>query len=38
MFAYAYGSCMVSDQGSTLRSPDLHSAQATILNPFDIYR
>ena len=27
---------MVSDQGTTLRGSDLHNAQATILNPFNI--
>ena len=29
-----YGSCRVSDQGTTLRASDLHNARATILNPF----
>ena len=33
--ALAYGSCRVSDQGTTLRASDLHNAQATILNPFN---
>ena len=32
--AWAYVSCSVSDQGTTLRASDLHNAQATILNPF----
>ena len=32
--ALAYGSCRVSDQGTTLRASDLHNAWATILNPF----
>ena len=32
--ALAYGSCRVSDQGTTLRASDLHNAGATILNPF----
>ena len=32
--ALAYGSCRVSDQGTTLRASDLHNARATILNPF----
>ena len=31
----AYGSCRVSDQGTTLRASDLHNARATILNPFN---
>ena len=35
--ALAYGSCRVSDQGTTLRASDLHNARATILNPFNIY-
>ena len=30
-----YGSCRVSDQGTTLRASDLHNARATILNPFN---
>ena len=34
--ALAYGSCRVSDQGTTLRASDLHNARATILNPFSI--
>ena len=34
--ALAYGSCRVSDQGTTLRASDLHNARATILNPFII--
>ena len=34
----AYGSCRVSDQGTTLRASDLHNARATILNPFNIVR
>ena len=29
-----YGSCRVSDQGTTLHASDLHNARATILNPF----
>ena len=29
-----YGSCRVSDQGTTLRASDLHNARATILNTF----
>ena len=33
--ALAYGSCRVSDQGTTLRASDIHNAQATILNPFN---
>ena len=33
--ALAYGSCKVSDQGTTLRASDLHNARATILNPFN---
>ena len=33
--ALAYGSCRVSDQGTTLRASDLHNARATILNPFN---
>ena len=33
--ALAYGSCSVSDQGTTLRASDLHNARATILNPFN---
>ena len=32
-----YGSCRVSDQGTTLRASDLHNARATILNPFIIF-
>ena len=32
--ALAYGSCRVSDQGTTLRASDLHNARSTILNPF----
>ena len=32
--ALAYGSCGVSDQGTTLRASDLHNARATSLNPF----
>ena len=32
----AYGSCRVSDQGTTLRASDLHNARATILNPFSL--
>ena len=32
--ALAYGSCRVSDQGTTLRASDLHNARATILDPF----
>ena len=32
--ALAYGTCRVSDQGTTLRASDLHNARATILNPF----
>ena len=32
--ALAYGSCRVSDQGTTLRASDLHNARAAILNPF----
>ena len=31
--ALAYGSCRVSDQGTTLRASDLHNARSTILNP-----
>ena len=31
----AYGSCKVSDQGTTLRASDLHNARATILNHFN---
>ena len=34
--ALAYGSCRVSDQGTTLRASDLHNARAAILNPFRI--
>ena len=34
MVARAYGSCRVSDQGTTLRASDLHNARATILNLF----
>ena len=30
-----YGSCRVSDQGTTLRVSDLHNARATTLNPFN---
>ena len=33
--ALAYGSCKVSDQGTTLRASDLHNARSTILNPFN---
>ena len=33
--ALAYGSCRVSDQGTTLRASDLHNARSTILNPFN---
>ena len=33
--ALAYGSCRVSDQGTSLRASDLHNARATILNPFN---
>ena len=33
--AWAYGSCRVSDQGTTMRASDLHHARATILNPFN---
>ena len=33
--ALAYGSCRVSDQGTTLRAADLHNARPTILNPFN---
>ena len=33
--ALAYGSCRVSDQGTTLRASDLHNAWATIFNPFN---
>ena len=33
--ALAYGSCRVSDQGTTLHASDLHNARATILNPFN---
>ena len=33
--AFAYGSCRVSDQGTTLRASDLRNARATILNPFN---
>ena len=36
--ALAYGSCRVSDQGTTLRASDLHNARATILNPFKLDR
>ena len=36
--ALAYGSCRVSDQGTTLRASDLHNARATILNPFNHLR
>ena len=32
--ALAYGSCRVSDQGTTLRASNLHNARTTILNPF----
>ena len=31
-----YGSCRVSDQGTTLRASDLHNARADILNPFNL--
>ena len=34
--AFAYGSCRVSDQDTTLRASDLHNARSTILNPFNI--
>ena len=30
---FAYGSCRVSDQGTTLRGVDRHNARATILIP-----
>ena len=30
-----YGSCRVSDQGTTLRASDLHNVLATSLNPFN---
>ena len=33
--ALAYGSCRVSDQGTTLLASDLHNARASILNPFN---
>ena len=33
-----YGSCRVSDQGTTLRASDLHNARATILNPLNTSR
>ena len=33
--ALAYGSCRVSDQGTTLRASDIHNARATILNPLN---
>ena len=33
--ALAYNSCLVSDQGTTLRASDLHNVRATILNPFN---
>ena len=36
--ALAYGSCRVSDQGTTLGASDLHNARATILNPFNIWQ
>ena len=36
--ALAYGSCRVSDQGTTLRASDLHNARSTILNPFNKVR
>ena len=36
--ALAYGSCRVSNQGTTLRASDLHNARATILNPFSMRR
>ena len=32
--ALAYGSFMVTDQGTILRASDLHNARSTILNPF----
>ena len=35
--ALAYGSCRVSDQGTTLRASDIHNARVTILNPFNIH-
>ena len=35
MHCEAYGSCRVSEQGTTLRASDLHNARATILNPFN---
>ena len=35
--ALAYGSCRVSDQGTTLRASDLHNARSTILNPFNLH-
>ena len=31
---HAYGSCRVSEQGTTLRASDLRNARVTILNPF----
>ena len=34
--APAYGSCRISDQGTTLRASDLHNAWATILNLFSL--
>ena len=33
--ALAYGSCRVSEQGTTLRASDLYNARATIINPFN---
>ena len=33
--ALAYGSCRVSDQGTTMCASDLHNALATILYPFN---
>ena len=35
VIALAYGSCRVSDQGTTLRASDLHNAGETIRNPFN---
>ena len=32
--ALTYGSCRVSDQGTTLHASDLHNAWTIILNPF----
>ena len=31
---FAYSSCRVSNQGTTLRASDLHNARVTNLNPF----